>query len=135
MIAHNTPNKIDEYIIQKKEKIKNMINSFENIPKDDTNLVFINKQIEKLKKEYEKDIDSHERWLKIFDSINKNLYFTKTFESLTDFELLELIAQNIKAPFPPKLTQEEFDKLVNVGVDKDKREWIWRLAFNYEKRG
>lgn len=48
--------------------------------------------------------------------------------------MLEFIAQNIQAPFPPNLSQEEFDKLVKVGIEKDEREWLWRLAFNYERR-
>ena len=131
-IAQNIPNEIDEYVIQKKDKIKNMIDRFENIPKDDENLDFLNKHLENLKKDYEKEMDSHERWFKIFDCINENSYFNKLYESLTDYELLEFIAQNISAPFPPNLTQEKFDKLVNVGIEKDKREWLWRLAFNYE---
>lgn len=86
-----------------------------------------------MKKDYEREIDSYERWFKITDCIDKNSYFTKTFESLNDCELLEFIAQNIQAPFPPKLTQEKFDKLVKTGIEKDEREWLWRLAFNYEK--
>lgn len=133
-IAKNIPNEVDEYVIQKKNKIKNMIDKFENISIDDKNLEFLNKHKENLKKDYEKEIDSHKRWFKITDCISKNDYFNKVFESLTDYELLEFIAQNISAPFPPKLTQEEFDKLVNVGIEKDKREWLWRLAFNYEER-
>ena len=48
--------------------------------------------------------------------------------------MLEFIAQNIQAPFPPNLTQEEFDRLVKVGIENDEREWLWRLAFNYERR-
>ena len=131
-IAQNIPNEIDEYVIQKKDKIKNMIDRFENIPKDDKNLDFLNKHLENLKKDYEKEMDTHERWFKITDCINKNSYFNKVFESLTDYELLEFIAQNISAPFPPNLTQEEFDRLVKIGIEKDKREWLWRLAFNYE---
>ena len=131
-IAQNIPNEIDEYVIQKKDQIKNMIDRFENIPKDDKNLDFLNKHLENLKKDYEKEMDSHERWFKITYCINKNSYFNKVFESLTDYELLEFIAQNISAPFPPNLTQEKFDRLVKIGIEKDKREWLWRLAFNYE---
>lgn len=133
-IAKNTPNEMDEYVIKNKEKLKNMINRFESIPKDDKDIDFLNKQLENLKKDYEKEIDSHERWLKITDCISENSYFNEVFESLTDYELLEFIAQNIVAPFPPNLTQEEFDRLVNAGIEKDEREWLWRLAFNYETR-
>ena len=132
-IADNTPNEIDEYVIKKKETISNLIKKIEQIPKDDNNSDFLNRQLDNLKKDYEREMDSHERWFAITDCIDKNDYFTKTFESLTDYELLEFIAQNIQAPFPPNLTQEEFDKLVKVGIEKDEREWLWRLAFNYER--
>ena len=90
------------------------------------------KDIKKIADDIPDKIDSYERWFEIADCINQNNYFNKTFESLTDYELLEFIAQNIQAPFPPKLTQEEFDKLVKAGIEKDEREWLWRLAFNYE---
>lgn len=132
-IADNTPNEIDEYVIKKKETISNLIKKIEQIPKDDNNSDFLNRQLDNLKKDYDREMDSHERWFAITDCIDKNDYFTKIFESLTDYELLEFIAQNIQAPFPPNLTQEEFDKLVKVGIEKDEREWLWRLAFNYER--
>ena len=133
-IIDDTPNEVDEYVLKKKETISNLIKRIDEIPKDDSNRVFLNQQKENLKKDYDREVDSYERWFKITDYINKNDYFTKLFESLNDYELLELIAQNIKAPFPPNLTQEEFDKLVRAGILKDEREWLWRLAFNYKKR-
>ena len=132
-IADNTPNEVDEYVIKKKETISNLIKKIEQIPKNDNNSDFLNRQLDSLKKNYDREMDSHERWFAITDCIDKNDYFTKIFESLTDYELLEFIAQNIQAPFPPNLTQEEFDKLVKVGIEKDEREWLWRLAFNYER--
>lgn len=131
-IADNTPNEVDEYVTKKKETISNLIKKIEQIPKDN-NSDFLNRQLDNLKKDYDREMDSHERWFAITDCIDRNDYFTKIFESLTDYELLEFIAQNIQAPFPPNLTQEEFDKLVKVGIEKDEREWLWRLAFNYER--
>ena len=133
-IANATPNQVDEYVIKEKETIKRLINKIEKIPKDDNNAEFLNKQLDGLKMDYNREMDSNERWFTITDYINKNDYFIRTFDSLTDYELLEFIAQNIQAPFPPNLTQEEFDKLVKVGIEKDEREWLWRLAFNYERR-
>ncbi|MBR3661110.1 MAG: hypothetical protein IKN63_04300 [Bacilli bacterium] len=132
-IANNTSNKVDEYVIKKKEDINNLIKKFEQIPEDDDNSEFLNQRLNNLKKEYNKEIDSQERWFKITDCIDKNDYFNQLFESLTDYELLEFIAQNIQAPFPPNLNQEEFNRLVKVGIEKDEREWLFRLAFNYER--
>ncbi len=131
-VASNFPNVIDEYVIRKKENIKGLINKMDLIPKDDNNIEFFNEQLDRLKRDYDSEMDSHERWSEITDCIDKNDYFTKTFESLTDYELLKFIAQNIRAPFPPYLTQEKFDRLVKVGIENDEREWLWRLAFNYE---
>lgn len=76
---------------------------------------------------------SETEWIALMDCINNNEYFNKCFESLTDYELLEFIAQYICAPLPPYLEQEQFDKLVKTGIEHDKREWLWRLAFNYER--
>ena len=132
-IASDIPNKEDEFVIKRKNNIKRMIDKIGQIPKDVNNSEFINKQLDALKKDYNKEMDSHERWFAIRDYIFNNDYFTKTYSSLNDYELLEFIAQNIRAPLPPNLTQEEFDKLVKVGIEKDKREWLWRLAFNYER--
>lgn len=131
-IAKNIPNEIDEYVIKKKESIMNIIKKFEDITQDNKNLDFLNRQLETLKKDYEKVIDSHERWFSITSYINKNEYFNNVFDSLTDYELLEFIAQNIQAPFPPQINQDDFEKLVKVGIENDEREWLWRLAFNYE---
>ena len=132
-IANNNPNEVDEYIIRKKEKIKRLIEKLDSIPKNEENKELLEKQITNLKNDYDTEIDSHKRWFGIIDCINKNDYFNTCFENLSQYELLEFIAQNIKAPFPPQLNQEEFENLVRVGIENDKREWLWRLAFNYEE--
>ena len=131
-IINDIPNKEDQFIINKKENIKNLIEKLDNISKDDKDLEPLNKGIDNLKQEYEKEIDCEELWNKITEYIINNEYFNKIFDSLSDYELLEFICQYIKAPFPPSLTQKEFDNLVKVGIDKDEREKLWRLAFNYE---
>lgn len=128
-IAKDNPNKEDEYVRVKKEQIKKLVDKLSSIPEDDE---ILGKQITNLKKEHEREIDSHERWFKVTDFINSNKYFNKCFDSLTKYELLEFIAQYIKAPFPPQLSNEEFEELVRIGIEKDEREWLWRLAFNYE---
>ncbi len=53
---------------------------------------------------------------------------------LNDYELLEFIAQYISVPMPPQISQEKFDKIVKVGIENDEREWLWRLAFNYNEK-
>lgn len=131
-IAQNNPNTVDEFVLKKKESINSLIKKLDNFPDNSDESVLLTNQINNLKKEYGQEIDAHERWLAIASYLNDNEYFNKTFDSLTDYELLEYIAQSIQAPFPPSLTQAKFDKLVKVGIDNDEREWLWRLAFNYE---
>lgn len=130
-IIANIPNKIDEYVIGKKKKVNNLIDKLETIPKDED---IFNRLLNNLKKDNEKEIDSHERWLAIAQCIDENDYFNTCFDNLSDYELLEFISQYIQVPFPPQLSQEKFEKLVKVGIENDEREWLWRLAFNYERR-
>lgn len=132
VLVDSIPNVEDEYVIKKREQINRLINRFDSMDvKDD----FINDKIKDLKSYYGRDIDSHERWKAIFECIIKNGYLNNTFDSMNDYELLEFIAQYIQVPMPPNMDQEEFDRLVKVGIENDKKEWLWRLAFNYENSG
>ena len=81
-----------------------------------------------------KEKDSFKRWYTIAKYITSDDYFNTCFNNLSNYELLEFIGQNISAPNPPNLSQEEFDELVKVGIKKDERELLWRLAFNYENK-
>lgn len=133
-IMNNVPNEIDDYILNRKERLKNLMEKIKEIPPNDEYNDFIDKQLKNINKEYNDEMDSYERWYKITEYIDNNNYFTKCFESLSNYELLEFIAQNISAPNPPYITQEKFEELVKIGIEKDKREWLWRLAFNYENK-
>ena len=136
-IAKKIPNIEDDFVINKKKNIKEIMKILENSSKnviDEKLEKLLNTRLNSLKEDYNKEMDSYERWFAITDCINNNEYFNTCFDNLSDYELLEFIAQNIQAPFPPQLNQEEFDNLVKVGVENDEREWLWRLAFNYEGR-
>lgn len=127
------PNKEDDYSKKRKDKISNMIDLLSKGSKDEEMGEFLDKRVENLKKEYEREIDSLDRWFAVTSFINENEYFNNNFDNLSKYELLEFIAQNICAPFPPQLKQDEFEEVVKAGIEKDEREWLWRLAFNYEK--
>ena len=126
------PNVIDEYVKNKKEKIKNLIKKMEAIPKDEHNEDFINRELKSLKNSYEKEIDSVERWKKVVDLIFRNEYFNESYDSLSKEDLLVFITQYIQVPIPPSINQDEFDELVKIGIEKDEKEKLWRLAFNYQ---
>ncbi|MBE6157556.1 MAG: hypothetical protein E7160_02060 [Firmicutes bacterium] len=133
-VLKNNPNRVDEYVTIKKEKIKNLIEKLDKIPKANDNSKMLEKHIKNLKNDYEKEMDSHERWAAVMSCITKNEYFNNIMDNLTKNELLEFIVQYIQAPLPPHLTQKEFDELSEICIKNDKREWLWRLAFNYSKR-
>ena len=127
-ILAETPNEIDELVIREQEDKKKITEIINKIPDDIEGLS------EKVKNNNDenKEKDSKERWFKISDYINNNDYFEKLFSSLDDYELLELIADKIKLRVPPEMNQDKFERLVKAGIEKDEREWLWRLAFSYE---
>ena len=46
--------------------------------------------------------------------------------------MLIFVTQDINPPFLPKLDSEELNKLIDAGIEHDEREYLWRLAFNFE---
>ena len=133
-MVETIPNEVDDYVKKEKEKLKNVIGKLEQIPKEEE-FEQLNNHVEILKKSYDKEIDSHDKCVKIFGFIVENDFFNKSMDSLTDYEMLEFISQYICAPFPPQLEQNKFDDLIRVGIEKDEREWIWRMAVNYQYSG
>lgn len=131
-IIKENPNCVDDFIKKRKESLKKMIDMHEKFNSKDEKVI---KVINKMKRDYEREEDCLDRWTKITEYITNNEYFNNSFESLTDYELLMFIGQNIKAPFPPHFDQDTIDKLIKVGIEKDERELLWRLAFNYEGKG
>ena len=75
---------------------------------------------------------------KLYESIYillaDNKLINHYWESINDYELLEFIAQYISVPIPPQIDQEKFNDLVKVGIKNNEREWLWRLAFNYNRK-
>ena len=117
--------------IDSDELVKQLSNiDKDNIKKED--ITEVNKMIDKIKNNLSIKNDSEEMWFSIAEYIINSDYFNKVFDSLSDYELLEFVTQKINVLFSPKLSQEEFDNLVDVGIENDERECLWRLAFNYE---
>ena len=133
-LVKSIPNIEDEYVKNEKAKLKNIIDKLSNVPKEEE-FKKLNEHVDSLKKDYEREFDSHERWFKITEFIDENEYFNKCFDKLSKYEFLELIAQYICAPFPPQISEEEFVELIKEGIKHDEREWIWRMALNYEHSG
>ena len=128
----NISNDEDEFSINKRKKLKKLINGLEQISKNIDNKEFLDEHLKNLKDDYNKKYDSQEVWIIVTECIFKNKLFNSCLDNLTKYEMLEFIVQYIQVPFPPHLTQDEFNELAQVGIENDEREWLWRLAFNYE---
>lgn len=131
-IENNIPNEEDDFVRNRREKIRTLIEKIKSIPTDAENEEYINEKIKHLEEDYKAEMDSKERWATIAEYINENKYFTECFDSLTNYELLKLISNYVSVPFPPQITEEKFQDLIKAGIENDKREYLWRLAFNYE---
>ena len=137
IIKAKTTNEIDE--IEKNrlatiEKFVSDINKIleSNLEKD------IKEKIEKRKKyfieEKKKTKDGGKLYKSIYIILADNDLINYYWDSMSDYELLEFIAKYISVPMPPQIDQEKFEKIVKAGIEKDEREWLWRLALNYSKR-
>lgn len=137
IIKGKTANEIDE--IEKNrlatiEKFVSDINKIleSNLEKD------IKEKIEKRKKyfieEKNKTKDGGKLYKSIYIILADNDLINYYWDSMSDYELLEFIAKYISVPMPPQIDQEKFEKIVKAGIEKDEREWLWRLALNYSKR-
>jgi hypothetical protein len=137
-IINNIPNEIDEIENDRISKVDHLLKSLEkakndsryNINDEDAKL-FVDKQYNELLKEKENKKDGGRLYEALFELLTKNPLVIKYAKKMNDDELLKFITRYISVPMPPVLTQEEFDDLVKAGIKDDKREALWRLAFNY----
>lgn len=134
-ITENVPIEIDQIEIKRKASLNHILEFLEKIK---TNEQISKRRKEFFEKEYnrlikEKDIvrDSGPRYEKLYDLLVNNPIHINYCKKMNDLELLEFIAQYFHAPVVPNIDQETFDDLVTVGIKEDKREALWRLAFNY----
>jgi hypothetical protein len=88
-----------------------------------------------MRKDAKRPRDNFDRWTRICDAIKENKLYQKRFDEMTDEQLLELIAEDMRAPRPVPIDADQFNRLVEVGIKNDRREWLWRLAFNYFDKG
>lgn len=137
IIKDKTANEIDEIEKNRLATIEKFISDINkilesNLEKD------IKEKIEKRKKyfieEKKKTKDGGKLYKKIYIILADNDLINYYWDSMSDYELLEFIAKYISVPMPPQIDQEKFEKIVKAGIEKDEREWLWRLALNYSKR-
>lgn len=137
-IKDKTANEIDEIEKNRLETIERIVSDI-NIILDSDNLEKDLREKIEHRKEYlledkKKVKDGGKLYESIYILLADDKLINHYWESINDYELLEFIAQYISVPMPPQIDQEKFNDLVKVGIKNNEREWLWRLAFNYNRK-
>ena len=137
-IKDKIPNEVDEIEKNRLEINEKYVNGIDKILQNNT---LENKLKEKFLKireglleDKKKVKDGGKLYESLFTLLADNELINYYCDLLNYYELLEFIAQYISVPMPPQISQEKFDKIVKVGIENDEREWLWRLAFNYNEK-
>lgn len=138
IIKDKTANEIDEIEKNRLETIERIVSNINIILESDNLEKDLREKIEH-RKEYlledkKKVKDGGKLYESIYILLADNKLINHYWESINDYELLEFIAQYISVPMPPQIDQEKFNDLVKVGIKNNEREWLWRLAFNYNRK-
>lgn len=138
IIKDKTANEIDEIEKNRLETIERIVSNINIILESDNLEKDLREKIEH-RKEYlledkKKVKDGGKLYECIYILLADNKLINHYWESINDYELLEFIAQYISVPVPPQIDQEKFNDLVKVGIKNNEREWLWRLAFNYNRK-
>ena len=137
IIKDKTANEIDEIEKNRLETIERIVSNINIILESDNLEKDLREKIEH-RKEYlledkKKVKDGGKLYESIYILLADNRLINHYWDLMNDYELLEFIAQYISVPIPPQIDQEKFNDLVKVGIKNNEREWLWRLAFNYNR--
>lgn len=138
IIKDKTANEIDEIEKNRLKTIEKLICDINKILESDNLEKDLREKIEYRKEclleDKKKVKDGGKLYESIYILLADNKLINHYWESINDYELLEFIAQYISVPIPPQIDQEKFNDLVKVGIKNNEREWLWRLAFNYNRK-
>lgn len=134
-VIETIPIEIDQVEIKRMTSLNHILEDLEKIKTNKNNSKeakeFAEKRYNSLLKDKDKVRDSGKRYEKLYELLVNNSVYINYCKKMSDLELLEFITQFISVPITPNIDQETFNNLVNIGIKKDKREALWRLAFNY----
>lgn len=134
-IIETVPIEIDQVEIRRTVSLNHILEDLEKIKTNEKNSKEAKECAENtynnLVKDKEDIRDSGPRYEQLYELLVNNSVYVNHCRKMSNLELLEFITQYISAPLTPNIDQETFDDLVSAGIEKDKREALWRLAFNY----
>ena len=137
-IKSETSNEIDEIEKNRIKTIEKFIDVMDkalgsnNLDSETKEMLIKRKQGLVLDKEMIKD--GGKLYEKILTLLTQNDLIADYCKKMSDYELLKFITQYITVPMPPEIDQKAFDELAQIAIDKDERESLWRLAFNYNRK-
>ncbi len=135
-IKEEIPNEIDEVEEKRLENINFFLDKLTAVDKnncDEEAWDIISKKIENLKKEKLLVRDGGALYNSILEKLNNCYSIFKYLHRMTDLELLDFLTEYISVPIPLKIDENKFLDLVELGIENDQKESLWRLAFTYEK--
>lgn len=138
IIKEKTENEVDEIEKNRLETIEKYVNGIDRILQNNNLENKLKEKFLKIKQDLMEDKKKVKDGGKLYESIyillTDNELINHYWDLMNDYELLEFIAQYISVPIPPQIDQEKFNDLVKVGIKNNEREWLWRLAFNYNRK-
>lgn len=134
-IINTVPIEIDQIEINRRDSLNGVLKKLDELKTseiaEEKTKDYADKRYNDLLFDMEEIRDSGPRYEKLEDLLLHNSVYINYREKMDDLELLNLIAQYFSSPVVPNITQETFNNLVKAGIKADKREALWRLAFNY----
>lgn len=138
-VINSVNNEIDDVEEERIKSYNMVIDAISNLLNDDS---YNDDMKEQLSKNYESLIGKKEkvrdcgpRYERLVNLLMDNSLYKKYYNNMSDEELLDYITQFISVPNVPDINQESFDRLVSIAINNDNNEKLWRLAFNYNKKG
>lgn len=132
------PNELDEVEKNRLSNIEHMLDLLTQAKSsdklDEKATEFIENQHKQLLIDKEAIRDGGKLYRTIFELMTNNKIVNEYASRMNDLELLEFITHYISVPLPPEIDQQGFNDLVEAGIKEDKREALWRLAFNYNHK-
>lgn len=129
----NIPNEIDEEEINRLSHLGRILETFENFDNEkyEKNEEDLNKMYQILLRTKEQKRDCSKLYDELSKLLTQNMLVNKYLSKMSDIELLDFIKEYISSNRPIIIDQDRFNRLANIAIEGDKRETLWRLAFNY----
>ena len=112
------------------ELLKDLNELLELYPEDKKE---IKKIITKIKEIISSSLLDIERDSKIEKLLFEWDYYIKVATSMTPFEVATMIGDLFYLQYKPHIDQEYFDDMVSSLIEKDEKEYVWRLGLNYNE--